>query len=86
MRAGPVISRSVPGQPDGQCTRMTTMITAPPPARTSDMKCNADGARPLATRSARPMGVTRIAQLTRPDGGARPLSGANMVCNTPRLR
>jgi hypothetical protein len=81
-----VISGSVLDPSDGQCVRMTTVITAPPPVRTSDMKCNADGARPLATRSIRPMGVTRIAQLTRPDGSARPLSGPNMVRNTPWLR
>ena len=65
---------------------MTTVITAPPPVRTSDMKCSADGARPLATRSVRPMGVTRIAQLTRPDGSARLPGGANMVRSTPWLR
>jgi hypothetical protein len=32
------------------------------------------------------MGVTRIAQLTRPDGSARLAGGANMVCSTPCLR
>ena len=33
------------------------------------------------------MGVTRIARLTGPDGGAGRLDGANMVrCSMPRLR
>jgi hypothetical protein len=63
--------------------RMTTVIKASVPVRTSDMRCSADGARPLATRSARPMGVTRIARPAWPGGGAWPLWGANTVCSMP---
>ena len=50
---------------------MATVITARGVSvRTSDIRCSTDGARLLATRSARPMGVTRIARLTGPDGSA----------------
>ncbi len=66
--------------------RMTTVITASVPVRTSDMRCSTDGARSLATRSARPMGVTRIARPARPDGSAWLLDGANMVCSMPLRR
>ena len=66
---------------------MTTVITASVPIRTSDIRCSTDGARPLATRSVRPMGMTRIAQLTGRDGSGELSGGANMVrCSIPRLR
>ena len=67
------------GPSGGQCMRMTTVITAGVPIRTSDIRCSTAGARPLATRSARPMGVTRIAQLTGRDGSAGRPRGANMA-------
>jgi hypothetical protein len=67
--------------------RMTTVITASVPIRTSDIRCSTASERPLATRSARPMGVTRIAQLKGRDGSGGRLGGANMVrCSMPRLR
>ncbi len=86
---GPALenSRSVPGPPGGQCMRMTTVITASVPIRTSDIRCSTAGGPPLATRSARPMGVTRSAQLKGRDGGGGLPGGANMVrCSMPRLR
>ena len=49
--------------------RMTTVIRASVSVRTSDMRCRAEGARSLATSSARPMAVTRGARPTGPDGG-----------------
>jgi hypothetical protein len=48
--------------------RMATVITAWVCVRTSDMRCNVHGARSLVTRSARPMGATRIAWLAPGDG------------------
>jgi len=48
--------------------RMATVITAWVCVHTSDMRCNVHGARSLVTRSARPMGATRIAWLAPGDG------------------
>jgi hypothetical protein len=67
--------------------RMATVITANGVSVcTSDIRCSTDGARPVSTRSARPMGVTHIAWLTGRDGGAAWLNCANMAANRlPRL-
>jgi hypothetical protein len=78
-----VISRSALDPSGGQCLRMTTVITASVPVRTSDMRCSAHGARPLATRSARLMGVTRTTRPARPDGSAWLLVGTNTVGSMP---
>jgi hypothetical protein len=66
---------------------MTTVITASVSVRTSDIRCRADGARSLATRSARPIGVTRIAWLAgaavRPPAAGRQRGKRNL---TARVR
>jgi hypothetical protein len=55
--------------------------------RTSDIRCSTADGRLLATRSVRPMGVTRIARPTGRDGIARRLRGPNMApCRVTRLR
>lgn len=66
--------------------RMATVIMAKGVSVcTSDIRCSTDGERPVSTGSARPMGVTRIAQLKGRDGGAW-LNCANMTSNrVPRL-
>jgi hypothetical protein len=65
---------------------MTMVITASVPVRTSDMRCSADGARSLATHSARPIDVTRITRPAPPAGSAWRLAGANMVGSMPSPR
>ena len=81
------IPRSVSRPLGSQCMRMATVITARGVSvRTSGMRCSTNGERPVAARSARPMGVTRIARSTGPDGSAGRPRGANMApCSVTRL-
>ncbi len=66
--------------------RMATVITASVSVRTSDRRCNVHAARSPATRSAPPMGATRIAWLAQRDGGGLTGSPKMVRCSMPRLR